>query len=159
MSRVMRKQAFCICENKVADQLSSNCTADQRLCFRYTDSTIPQIENVHPLAGSVCVGLVWKPHCWFSHDAAQMESCYGPPSVQGVTGLHKAYSIRRLYAILCVLFFFFFSNEFPKVANLCIHIQTFDSSNLAFSCTTVLAALLIRTVKVERVFRFNYNFP
>ena len=28
-------------ENKGADQLCSNCTADQRLCSRYTDSTIP----------------------------------------------------------------------------------------------------------------------
>ena len=41
MSLVMRKQAFCICENKDADQLRINCTADQRLCFRYTDSTTP----------------------------------------------------------------------------------------------------------------------
>ena len=31
MSRVMRKPDFCICENK---------DADQRLCFRYMDSTI-----------------------------------------------------------------------------------------------------------------------
>ena len=41
LSLVMRKPAFCICENKDADQLRSNCTADQRLCFRYMDSTIP----------------------------------------------------------------------------------------------------------------------
>ena len=40
MSLVVRKPAFCICENKDADQLRSNCAADQRLCFRYTDSTI-----------------------------------------------------------------------------------------------------------------------
>ena len=38
---VIRKPDFCICENKGADQLCSNCTADQRLCFRYTDSPIP----------------------------------------------------------------------------------------------------------------------
>ena len=38
MSVVMRKPAFCICENKDAD---SNRETDQRLCFRYTDSTIP----------------------------------------------------------------------------------------------------------------------
>ena len=37
----MRKQAFCICENKDADQLRGNREADQRLCFRYTDSRIP----------------------------------------------------------------------------------------------------------------------
>ena len=35
----MRKPEFCLCENKGADQLCSNCTADLRLCFRYTDST------------------------------------------------------------------------------------------------------------------------
>ena len=34
MSRVMRKQTFCLCENKDAE-------ADQRLCFRHIDSTIP----------------------------------------------------------------------------------------------------------------------
>ena len=39
LSLVMRKPAFCICVNKDADQLRSNCAADQRLCFRYTDST------------------------------------------------------------------------------------------------------------------------
>ena len=41
MSRVVRKTAFCICENKDADQLRGNRKADQRLCFRYIDSTIP----------------------------------------------------------------------------------------------------------------------
>ena len=35
------KPFFCICQNKGADQLRSNCTADQRLCFCNTDSTIP----------------------------------------------------------------------------------------------------------------------
>ena len=33
LSRVVRKPAFCICENKDADQLRSNRKADQRLCF------------------------------------------------------------------------------------------------------------------------------
>ena len=37
----MRKPVFCICENKDADQLRGNREADQRLCFRYLDSTIP----------------------------------------------------------------------------------------------------------------------
>ena len=41
MSRVMRKPTFCIYENKDADQLHGNREADQRLCFRYLDSTIP----------------------------------------------------------------------------------------------------------------------
>ena len=53
MSRLTRKPTICICENKDADQLRGNREqqlrgnreADQRLCFRYTDSTIPPLLN------------------------------------------------------------------------------------------------------------------
>ena len=41
LSLVMRKPFFGIGENKDADQLRGNREPDQRLCFRYTDSTIP----------------------------------------------------------------------------------------------------------------------
>ena len=41
MGRIMRKCAFCICENIGADQLHCNRAADQLLGFRYIDSTIP----------------------------------------------------------------------------------------------------------------------
>ena len=40
MSRIVRKRDYCLCENKGADQLRGNREADQRLCFRYSDSTI-----------------------------------------------------------------------------------------------------------------------
>ena len=43
LSRVVRKPAFCICENKDADHLRGNRQADQRLCFCYADSTIPPL--------------------------------------------------------------------------------------------------------------------
>ena len=36
---------FCICENKAADQLCGNRTADQHLCFRYTDSIFPLLSK------------------------------------------------------------------------------------------------------------------
>ena len=41
LSRIVRKPDFCLCENKGADQLRGNREADQRLCFRYTDSICP----------------------------------------------------------------------------------------------------------------------
>ena len=41
----MIKPTTCICENKDADQLRGNREADQRLCFRYTDSTIPLLSR------------------------------------------------------------------------------------------------------------------
>ena len=45
LSLFMREPAFCICEKKDADQLRSNCTAYQHLCFCYTDSTIPLLSK------------------------------------------------------------------------------------------------------------------
>ena len=45
MSLVVRKTFFCICENKDADQLRGNREADQPLCFRYIDSTIPLLSK------------------------------------------------------------------------------------------------------------------
>ena len=67
----MRKPAFCICENKDADQLRGNCEADQRLCFRYTDSTIPLLPKYKIsrlwLCSAVCAGPGRKPEDHFSH--------------------------------------------------------------------------------------------
>ena len=58
----MRKPAFCICENKDADQLRGNREAGQRLCFPYTDSTIPllpisEISSLYPPSVAVQPGL------------------------------------------------------------------------------------------------------
>ena len=58
----MRNPDFCICENKDADQLRGNREADQRLCFRYIDSTIPllsksEISNLEPSSVGVQPGL------------------------------------------------------------------------------------------------------
>ena len=81
MSHLMRKPTICICENKGVDQLRSNCEADQRLCFRYSASAIilfylnPKFQassSFLRLYRPVCVGPVQKPHCWFSHETAQL---------------------------------------------------------------------------------------
>ena len=62
MSRVVRKPAFCICENKDADQLRGNREADHRLSFRYTDSTISllpkyKISSLQPSSAAEQPGL------------------------------------------------------------------------------------------------------
>ena len=61
MNRIMRKPDFCLCENKGADQLRSDCEA-QRLCFRYMDNTISlllksEISSFKPAYVTVQVGL------------------------------------------------------------------------------------------------------
>ena len=72
----MGKPTICIGANKGADQLRSNCEADQRLCFHYTDSTIPllsksKISGLYPLSVTVLPGLCqtwWEPKLLvFSH--------------------------------------------------------------------------------------------
>ena len=79
----MRKQDFCLCENKGADQLRSSCEADQRLCFRYTDSTLSLLvksenSSFYAASGTVHVGLC-QPEDRFSrvaaHIAAAIENC------------------------------------------------------------------------------------
>ena len=55
---------FLLCENKGADQLCSNCTADQGRCFRYINGTIPLLKFQafsHLLDCIVCVGPRQKP--------------------------------------------------------------------------------------------------
>ena len=79
-SHDMRK-TMCIVENKGADQLRSNCEADQHLCFRYTDSTIPflhiakissfQLSSVTVQAGRKRRRLVFSLGCSFFHDIDQ----------------------------------------------------------------------------------------
>ena len=62
LSLVMRKSVFCICENKDADQLRGDRETDQRLCFRYLNSTIPllpkyKISSLYPSPVAVQPGL------------------------------------------------------------------------------------------------------
>ena len=58
----MNKLAFCMCENKGADQLRSNFAADQLLCFRCIDSIIlflhvSEISSLLPFSVGVQPGL------------------------------------------------------------------------------------------------------
>ena len=81
MSLIVRKLAFCICENKDADQLRGSREADHRLCFPYIDSTIPLLskyKNCKPLA-ILCGCRAWfvwdlvgNPKDRFSHNEAHM---------------------------------------------------------------------------------------
>ena len=64
LSLCVRKPTICMGENKDADQLRGNREADQRLCFRYTDSTfspllIPKFSRFWVSSVTVQAGLCW----------------------------------------------------------------------------------------------------
>ena len=76
----MRKPAFCICENKDADQLHGNCAADQRFCFRYNNLKIVQSlcstktdNSVIEFSAKLMIILC---RCVFSHDVPNIFSPY-----------------------------------------------------------------------------------
>ena len=62
MSRVVRKSAIFICENKDADKLRGNRAAELLFCFHLIDSTTPllsnsEISNLWPSSEAVYPGL------------------------------------------------------------------------------------------------------
>ena len=79
LSRILRKPDFCLCENKGADQLRSNCEADHAFVFAirivlfifFLNPKFQVSNHLLCLYRPVCVRPVRKPHCWFSHEAAQ----------------------------------------------------------------------------------------
>ena len=82
LTRVMRKPAFWTCENKCADQLHGNPTADQHFVFSlhrsYNSSTF-KIRNFKPLTSFFgCTArfvsdLLWNPEEKFSNDKIQIK--------------------------------------------------------------------------------------
>ena len=77
-NRAVTHFALCMGENKGADQLRSNCEADQRLCFRYTDFYFKLKLQTSSLLvwlyRPVCVGPCWNLNCRFSHAQAHFMS-------------------------------------------------------------------------------------
>ena len=63
----MRIPDFCICEHKDADQLRGNREADQRLCFRYLDSTILLLSKSE-ISSLFQVTIFCRSAAWFVSD-------------------------------------------------------------------------------------------
>ena len=70
-------------KNRDTDQLFSKYATDQHLCFHYTNMQslfyflkkyrkFQASNNFLELSRPVCIGPVRKPHCLFSHDAANI---------------------------------------------------------------------------------------
>ena len=77
LSNIMRKPEFCMCENKDTDQLCSNCTADQCLCFatQIAKFLCFKIQNFKLLAYFFdCTGRSVSDLLCFSRDAAQLST-------------------------------------------------------------------------------------
>ena len=89
MSPIMIKPAFCICENKCADQLCGNHAADQHLCFRYIDTHVVQ-----------CLYLLNKKFRAFSYLLWLYSLVFSSPEPLGSQGELIVYPLsRRSYVI------------------------------------------------------------
>ena len=88
----MGKPTICIGVNKDADQLRSKCEADQRLCFRYSDSTInPKFQASSSflcLYRSVCVSIKLTKSPLTVYDMALYRYCAGMLTTEWLTSPH-----------------------------------------------------------------------
>ena len=81
----MGKPTICIGENTDADQLCGNREADHAFVFAtrivhfllYLTPKFQASNLLLCLYRSVCIRPVRNPHCWFSHEAAQLSSHVG----------------------------------------------------------------------------------
>ena len=97
----MGKPTICICENKDADQLRGNREADQRLCFRYSDSTIPlllksEISSFWLFSVTVQVGL-----CRTCSETTLLVFARGCPYVASQSPPDHRYSPQAIKLLSC----------------------------------------------------------
>ena len=112
MSRIKRKPDFCICENKSADQLCSNCTADQRLCLRYSDITIPflLITNISSLNRTSLTAQAGLCRAWSETQTAGVLSQWllyrirynKPPSAVLIISTLQTFMIPGILRVWCI---------------------------------------------------------
>ena len=103
----MRKPDFCISENKDADQLRGYREADQHLCFRYIDSTIPYFLNSKFQASGhllwlyslVCIGPGRKPR----RPVFSQRGSYHPAHLHSLISVFVVYCLRKQQDILSLL--------------------------------------------------------
>ena len=118
----MRKPTICIGENKDADQLRSNCEADQRLCFRYTDSTISlllksKILSFQPASVTVQPGLcrTWSETQIVGFLTHRLICCKKWCSIIGITFPCNVYPLKPHFYIVKLRYFgeYFFLIFYP----------------------------------------------
>ena len=105
----MEKPTICIGENKGAAKLISAFVFATRI-VQFLFYLNPKFEASSPflcLYRPVCVGPVRKPHCWFSHEAAQMITM--GESIHHLHWLTVSELIRALFSVLlfyCIVIIF-----------------------------------------------------
>ena len=91
--------AFCMHENKDADQQRGNRLAEQRLCFRYTGNKLPLVPT--PDISSLYVSLLAKQPDLCRTDIA------GNPKEKFYSGatyiMHTLYHIKQPKTLLCAI--------------------------------------------------------
>ena len=150
----MRKPMFYICNKKGADQLRSNCEADQRLCFNYTIHIllISKISNFYPASTTVQAGLcrTWSKTLKTGFLALQLkEYMYMTPLLQ-----QHSVAVLRLFQFLptFALLFSVLRILCPKYHGNTIYIWSIRKQITCTLCRSRLNLFLFQCKKAYSIF-------
>ena len=90
---IMGKPAFCICENKDADQLRGNHKADQRLCFRYMASP-----STFKIRNFMALAIFCSCTAWFESEKDGHQN-FGFLMMLLIYKLTKPFKLSRLFCV------------------------------------------------------------
>ena len=127
----MGKPTICLCENKGADRLCSKCEADQRLCFRCTDNTIPLLSK------------------------SKMSSLY-PSSVTVQPGLCRTWSVPKLLVFLRTGSYLFEFNQVNNTHTISHRINMDQKENL-ICLAKLIYYIVTRTLDMAELLLNVYN--
>ena len=139
----MGKPTICIGENKDADQLRGNREADQRLCFRYSDSTIPlllkpEISSFYLFSVLVQLGL-----CRTCSEITLLVFPRGGSYNIRIIGSKMSCIMRKLAFCICenrcstvtaqLISAFVFAKQY-NASSTCMHFQNFKHQTFFWYC-------------------------
>ena len=148
MSHPIGKPTICINENKGADQLRIICEADQRLCFRYSDSTFPlllksEISSFNLFSVLVQVGLY--------RTSSDTTLLVFPPGSSNVNYTFAVYCKKPLNKSMLVFFFVFFNSVIFKSLQQSIFSQINDEKLASCTLTVLNLTAEIRISKDQEL--------
>ena len=151
MSHPIGKPTICINENKGADQLRINCEADQRLCFRYSDSTFPLLLKSEISSFKLFSVLVQVSLYRTSSDTTLLVFPPGSSNVNYTFAVYCKKPLNKSMFFFFFFFFFFFNSVIFKSLQQSIFSQINDEKLASCTLTVLNLTAEIRISKDQEL--------